>query len=354
MNRWRLAIGSVAILVASCTATASVPATRPATAPTSPSPEPQTSEAAAIVPWSSETPAPVAPPTPTPVLDAPACRADQLDAGDAGWAGATGSLLGGFLIWNTSSEPCRLEGRPSVGIVDAAGRPLDVTAVPAPSPSARPILLGPRQPVPLLNHEAPGGLASETLQWFNWCGPSPKQPLSLTVTLPEDGVLHVPVVFFGGGGTPRCDAPTARSEMTVAAFDETPGPSPTEPPSVPAESLRLTLVVPDHAVAGQTLDYVAILTNQTADPIALDPCPSYEERINARGGPVVAYYVLACATVPVIAPGASVRFAMELDLPATLPPDDSAALVWALDPYHGQGFAPRPPEQKVPIRVVAP
>jgi hypothetical protein len=256
------------------------------------------------------------------------------------------------LIWNTSSEPCRLEGRPTVGIVDAAGRSLDVTAVPAPSPSARPIVLGPRQPVPVLHQEPPSGLASETLQWFNWCGSAPKEPLRLTVTLPEGGVLLVPVAF--GGATPRCDAPAARSELTVSPFDETPGPSPTEPPAVPAESLRLTLVVPDHAVAGQTLDYVAILTNQTADPIALDPCPAYEERINARGGPLVAYYVLACATVPVIAPGASVRFAMELDLPATLPPDDSAALVWILDPYHSLGFEPRFPEQKVPIRVVAP
>lgn len=354
MRNWQFAIGSVAILITGCVSSAGPPAAKlAATARTlSPTPSPQESSATAIVPWSSETPAPLATPSPTPVVIAQACLATQLDAGDAGWEGATGSLAGGFLVRNMSNERCRLEGRPAIRIVDAAGRPLDVTVVAAPSPSPRPIVLGPHQSAPVLHEEPSGGLASETLQWFNWCGFAPKEPLKLTVTLPEGGVLHVPIIF--GSGTPRCDEPTAPSLLSVASFEETPGPSPTEPPAVAAQSLKLSLVVPEQAVAGQTLDYFAILTNETADTIALDPCPAYEERVNTSGGPVVGDYILACATVPVIAPGASVRFAMELDLPATLPPDDRAALVWGLDPFHSQGFPPQPPEQKVPIRVVAP
>ncbi|HYU50260.1 MAG TPA: DUF4232 domain-containing protein [Candidatus Limnocylindria bacterium] len=350
MRRWQFAIGSVAFAMAGCVSSAGSSAAKQA-AP-APSLSPTLPAAAAIVPWSSQTPAPLATPSPTTVVDAPVCQATQLDAGDGGWEGATGSLLGGFLIRNTSHEPCRLEGRPAIKIVDAEGRSLDVRTVPAPSPSPRPIVLGPKQAAPVLNEEPSRGLASETLQWFNWCGSAPKEPLKLTVTLPEGGVLRVPISF--GGGTPRCDEPTAPSVLSVAPFEETSGPSATEPPAVPAQSLELTLVVPEHATAGQRLDYVAILTNHTTDPIALDPCPAYEERLNTSGGPVVGDYILACATVPVIAPGASVRFAMELNLPVALPPDDQAALVWGLDPFHSQGFPPQPPEQKVPIRVVAP
>ncbi len=136
-------------------------------------------------------------------------------------------------------------------------------------------------------------------------------------------------------------------------YEATTGPSPTEPPPVPPESLSLALEMPDHAVADRTLHYVAILTNPTSAPIALEPCPTYQERLNARGGSVVGEYVLACSTVPVLAPGASVPFAMELEVPGTLPSDSTAAIVWSLDPYHAQGFPPRPPELKVPIRIAA-
>src|SRR5450759_4514947 len=99
MDRRRLAIGPVVFLVAGCLATGGTQGSSPATTGllASPTPTPSSQGVAAIVPWSSATPAP--PPTPTapPTPNAPTCRADQLDAGDAGWGGATGSLLGGFL-----------------------------------------------------------------------------------------------------------------------------------------------------------------------------------------------------------------------------------------------------------------
>ena len=199
MDRQRLAIGPVVFLVAGCLATGGTKGGSPATTGllASPTPTPSSQGVAAIVPWSSATPAP--PPTPTapPTPDAPTCRADQLAAGDAGWGGATGSLLGGFLVWNTSASPCRLLGSPSVVIVDGAGRSLKVADVTVPNPSAKPIVLGPRQSAPAFGLEPASGLASETLQWFNWCGASPKGPLSLAVTLPEGGVLHLPVVVNG-------------------------------------------------------------------------------------------------------------------------------------------------------------
>lgn len=350
MTRLRL-MSAALLLVAGCSAGASPSASNQATWPAFASPMPSAPASPAIVAWSSATPLPYITPAPTLPPEASPCQADQVSAGLAGWQGATGSMLGGFLIWNTSAEPCRLAGRPSVAIFDQAGHRLKVTDVPFPSTAVEPIVLLADQPVPVLNEEAPEGLGTVTVQWFNWCVTSPIEPLSLVITLPSGGVLHAPVVM---GGTPRCDAPSAGSTMSVGNFDVTAGPSPSDPPTIPAEGLKVTLEVPDRATVGQTLYYVVILTNPTTSPIDLRPCPAYVERINSVGDWVVADYILDCIGVPRIAPGVSVRFAMELDLPASLPPSDKAAIVWSLDPFYSEGFPPRGPAIKVPIRIVAP
>jgi hypothetical protein len=290
-------------------------------------------------------------PAPPPPTDAAPCRVDQVTAGVAGWQGATGSMLGGFLIWNTSSEPCRLAGRPAIAIIDHAGHRLEVINVPYPDPSVWPILLQAHQPAPVIQAEAPGGLVSVMIQWFNWCGAEPAEPLRLAITLPEGGVLNAPVVM---GGVPRCDEASAGSSISVAPFDATPGPSPSDPPAVPAEALKVALEVAGQATAGQTLHYVARLTNPTTHLIDLRACPAYSERINSVGGEIAAVYLLDCAGVQTIAPGVSVRFAMQLEIPASIPASDEAALVWSLDPYYSEGFPPRPPAEKVKIRIIAP
>jgi hypothetical protein len=360
MDRRRLAIGPVVFLVAGCLGTGGTQGSSPATTGllSSPTLTPSSQGVAAIVPWSSATPAPPATPTVPPTPDAPTCRADQL-AGDAGWGGATGSLLGGSLVWNTSASPCRLVGLPSVVIVDGAGRSLKVTDVTVPNPPAKPIVLGPHQSAPAVGLEPASGLASETLQWFNWCGASPKGPLSLAVTLPEGGVLHLPVVDNGETTsvapiTPRCDMPAVPSTVTVAAFEETPEPSPTEPPAVPAEGLRHALGVPDQTTAGAKLHYVAALTNPTASAISLTPCPPYRESLVTASGQLAVDYLLDCAAAPSVGPGETVRFAMEFEIPSSQPPTDQAALVWELDPFYSEGFLARQPAQKVAIRIVAP
>lgn len=259
-------------------------------------------------------------------------------------------MAGGFLVRNTGPEACRLIGRSTVAIVDAGGRQLRATGV-ASDATPLPIVLAAGLALPADGDEAPAGLGSVFLVWSNWCGQAPTEPLHLVVTLPDGGVLRVPMEATS---LPRCDEPRAPSTMSVGPFEATAGPDPTDPPAIPAEALQLTLEVPDHAVAGQVLAYVAILSNPTADPIELQPCPAFEERLNTRGGPVVVAHVLACAAVPSIAPGESVRFAMELDVPVDLPADPDAALVWALDPYGVEGFPPRGPEAKVPLPVVRP
>lgn len=352
MPRLRLA-WAILIVIGGCSSSVSQASSKPGpgTASAVAAPTQNTAPSADIVPWSSETPQPFITPAPTEPPDAAACRVDQVSAGVAGWQGATGSMAGGFLIWNTSQEPCRLAGRPSIAIRDASGQELAVTNVPAPEPPVLPIVLPAKQPAPVLFEEAPAGLAQVTIQWFNWCGADPAEPMSLAITLPEGGVLQAPVVM---GGVPRCDEASTGSSLSVAAFDAAPGPSPSDPPAVPAEALEVSLEVPDQATAGQTLHYVVVLTNPTTSPIDLRPCPAYMERVNAPGGGVAVDYILDCAGVPTIAPGATIRFAMQLDIPASIPASDEAAIVWSLDPFSSEGFPPRPPDVKQQIRIVVP
>jgi hypothetical protein len=101
------------------------------------------------------------------------------------------------------------------------------------------------------------------------------------------------------------------------------------------------------------LRYVAALTNPSASAIDLRPCPTYRESLVSTAGKLDRDYVLDCATVAAIGPGETVRFAMMFDIPRYQSPIDSAALVWELDPYYSDGFAPRSPAQKVAIRIVA-
>ena len=360
MNLRRLAIGSVLLLVAGCVATAGTPGTGPATtaspaSQTSTPATPPASDLAAIVPWSSETPAPPAAPMTTPTPEAAACGADQLVAGNAGWGGATGSIAGGFLVWNIGPAACRLQGVSSVAIVDATGHALKVTETIAPSPPVQPIVLAAGQSAPTLNEEPASGLAWETFQWSNWCAAAPKGPLSLAVTMPDARVRRLPIVFAGGDpSAPRCDDVAALSTVSVSAFEKTPGPSPSEPPTVPAEALRLALDVPDQATAGQALQYVAALTNPSASAIALTACPAYRESLVTPSGQVSLDYFLNCVAAPSIGPGETVRFAMVFEIPPSQAPTDQAALIWELDPYYGEGFLLRGPAQKVVLRIVAP
>ncbi|HLO34922.1 MAG TPA: DUF4232 domain-containing protein, partial [Candidatus Deferrimicrobium sp.] len=302
-----------------------------------------------LIAWNTGTPPPsVATPSPGSVVVAP-CSSDQLEAGRLVFGGAGGSQAGGFVLRNTAAVACGLDGRPAITIVDPTGHALRLRTVPDDQP-ARLVVLEPGLPLPADGAEAPAGLGGLFLVWGNWCGGVPNGPLRLVVSLSDGGRLVLP---FTPTSLPRCDEPTAASTISVGPFEATSGPDPTDPPPIPAESLRLSLLVPDQAVAGEVLTYVAILANPTAAPIDLRPCPAFIERLNTLGGPVVVRHLLACDIVPVIAAGDQVRFAMEIDLPATLPADPVAALVWSLDPYGAEGFPPRPPEAKVAMPVVA-
>jgi hypothetical protein len=335
----------IALLVAACGAS-----TRPAATSDAPGfPSPSASELA-VVAWSSAMPLAYETPTPTSVPSAAPCTADQL--GVAAYAGgATGSMAGGINVWNTGPAPCLISGRPLITILNKSGEPLLLDEGPMPSDSASQVVLSAGGSSPAPEKGASVGTGGAEFFWSNWCGRALDLPLAVVVTLPDGSVIRSGRTI---DGVPRCDAPKSPSSLTVGNFSPIPAPDPTDPPILGIEALQVALETPDHATPGHSLQYVAILRNPTSEPISLDPCPAYLERLNARGGPVVADYLLNCSAQPFIDAGQSVRFAMVLDIPASLAADPDAALVWSLDPWFSEGFPPVPPDEKIAMPVVAP
>jgi hypothetical protein len=210
-----------------------------------PSATPETGDVA--VAWNPGSPPPLeTTPSPGVAVGMPPCGTDQLEARPAGLGGAGGSMAGGFLLRNAGAEPCVLLGRPAVAFVDGAGHRLPIKDD-ATDDRPVPIVLEADVALPAEGSEVPAGLGSVFLVWSNWCGPAPASSFGLLVTPPDGGVIPVPMEPTS---LPRCDDPRAPSTVSVGPFEATTGPDPTDPPAIPAETLRLTLVVPDHAVAG--------------------------------------------------------------------------------------------------------
>jgi len=116
----------------------------------------------------------------------------------------------------------------------------------------------------------------------------------------------------------------------------------TEPPSavIPTprpgtlESLQAAVTLPQGVYGGRLLSYVVTLTNPTRTPVALTPCPGYTEFLTLVEGMKVHLfaraYQLNCRSVQRLAGGASVRFAMRLEIPA-VSQATPAKFGWGLD-----------------------
>jgi len=363
--RGRLAIvGVITMAVAACVAGSSAPSTGQASVGSSQPPTPHVTNATAkpdvatTVPWSPATAAPSPASTEASWPNGPACQSDQfgtsasLDSGGAG--------LGSYTIWNESAAPCSVGQGVSVSIIDASGHALSVSTTIASFPpmcggtGGQCPPLGPTAPpwvfMPPSAANAQDGGVEANLTWTNWCGPQPAQPLTLLIKLGADMVVRTTGM---SAKVPACTNASKPSALVVAPVNIS-GAWPTDPPAIPPDSLSARLELAGSAVPGQPFHYVVVLTNPTDSAITLTPCPTYQERLNTRSDPVVEEHVLNCAGVGAIASGQSVRFAMVIEVPASLPASTDSALVWVLDPNYSQGFPPSlgAPAAKVPVAVV--
>jgi hypothetical protein len=273
---------------------------------------------AGVIPWIPAQPprGPAHPPL------APACRASQLHA-SLFLQGATGSLTGGLDLTNRGDTPCALLGRPQLSLVGGTsrwrpGRPPQGLTL-SPDPLA--------DPPGSLRALAPGKTADVLIWWQNWCG---KAPSALQLGLAGGRALRVALAQ-----APRCDQASMTSTFDFGSFEPRSrrlpdssrlplsvaitGPMPVSVKNGAAHAFR--------ARRGELLRYTVVVTNTGTRPFRFGArCPAYVQDFGTQVA-----YVLNCHPAGAIAPGASVRFAMQVDVPSQQKLG-YAAIGWELAP----------------------
>jgi hypothetical protein len=256
---------------------------------------------------------PTASPAPLPATDARPCRADDVTANFGGGNGAGGHLITYVQFRNVSQTTCVLKGYPDVtasepGLPDVAGTngsffqgPRDVTAN---MPPGQQTLLG--------------------LETDTYCDARPGGGGG------NPAYHHVTISLPGGGGIVSLDRQPGGFDVTCGLHltrFAVPQPEPSEPHD-PLTDLTVSLETPPTVNAGDTLTYVADLTNPTDGPISLSPCPGYIQSARSPT-PVKDLYALNCVPVGAIAAHGTVRFEMRMQIPADTPAG-SLTIFWNL------------------------
>lgn len=322
-------IGCAALLAVSCgTARAPVGATaRTFTATPARSVHSVPSRPASIVPW-VDRPAPVSvpsavpSPTPPPAKYAPCTAADlsgrpgRIGYGMPGMADSTQFLV----LANVSNSACTLSGGPTAVIgVQADGRRVNLLG--SASPVSWPELIGPANLRP--GHSAQAGLATDVAG----CQASCRSTVFSSVLVGIGDSGRVSVSFAGRQPFAVLGAPAFVSTFGV--------PAPPPPPGnvSPLNVLTATVAMPRTITAGTTVAYTVTLRNRSGHPLALRPCPSYEEFVVPLGTklrPAIRTYYLNCQAVPGIGAHGSVTFSMRVAVPAFAGKARAAKYGWIL------------------------
>jgi hypothetical protein len=265
---------------------------------------------------------------------APPCRASQLRAAKPGFvfqATASGGA-GSVELRNAGDAACSLSGRPAVRFVGARRAPRQQQVELPPQGAQFPQVLRPQG---WLRSIPPGGSASLSIDWRNWCVPgagSAKRPLeppdAVRVTLPAGrGSLDVDY-----NAVTTCERPEDPSTIGIRPFQ--PPPLPSGQPSTDA-TLTAKISALDgtgttlHARRGQVLRYSVALRNEGSASAGFQRCPLVAQFLAPAG--TVDAHPLNCKAAKPIAPRASQRFEMRLKVPANAP-EGANGLFWELDP----------------------
>ena len=116
--------------------------------------------------------------------------------------------------------------------------------------------------------------------------------------------------------------PVSGLQLSTGCPLATSGPWYVLPPLLNVPGLTATIQAPAQVRRGEVLEYLVTVRNVSRRSVALDPCPTYIQRL----ADVRTSYRLNCAT-SVIAPHTSVRFAMRLRVPSGTPAG-TATLSW--------------------------
>jgi hypothetical protein len=272
------------------------------------------------------------------------CAASDLHAIVGPGNGASGRSFNSVFLSNRSASPCQLDGTPRIVLKDAAGRTLPLPQIAMPSAWA-PGATGPVRMDASSSDADPlhtVGPGYGWLQFSMWDCPS-NPPLSrVLMVLPNNrGTVDVPAqeIRYSWGG--ECDG-AAVQRMEVSPFVATNA----QPTYVDSSPLSISVKLPDHVRAGQSLHYQVVLTNTSAAPFRFHDCPSYTEDASRAGRKNLANYQLNCSSVGWLGPSESVTFAMVLDIPTDTPPG-TGSLRWEMRSAFGGG------EGSAPLTVTA-
>lgn len=297
-------VGSGAVVLT----TSLTPTTTVATGEVSPNPTPSGKPAlpqptTTEVPWQNigyEYTSPPAFPGAVPDPTVPWCTAAQLTM-TTFFQGATGNSLGGVTMINTSQQPCSLQGEPDVRIVDDAGNTLIAH-------HAETFYVYPWVKL------TPGQHAFAAIMWNQEFCKEPA-PAAIQITLPHQGGTLTSTTTR----PPRCNSstdPASAGSLDVDGF----GYDNAATAFTPQASLEAQVKPgPMSVVAGSTVTYHLLLSNNAPNPVDMTPCLPYRERlINQRTGTVIEEdHLLNCAAAPPsLAANQTLDFELKLSVPA--------------------------------------
>jgi hypothetical protein len=266
------------------------------------------------------------------------CVAADLHAVTGHGNGASGQIFNFVLLSNHSASACRLEGTPQVLLRTSAGRTLSLpqatTSLPWMNAPPGPALMAPNSPDPQPEQGSQVGWGQASLAYSMWDCPANRSFSSVMIVLPNQrGTLTVPANGAGYSGGGECEGGAVVQRMEVAPFVGT-EPAPI---FVDQSPLSITVKLPDHVRAGQSLHYQVVLTNASGAPFHFrGECPSYTEDASRTGRKNLANYQLNCSSVGWLGPNESVTFAMVLDIPADTPAG-AGSLRWEMRSTYGSG-----------------
>lgn len=266
------------------------------------------------------------------------CKASNLKIVGPGFVfqSAPSGAAGAAVLRNAGTAPCRLTGRPDVRFVGAPRQPVQ-HQIPLPAAVAQ--FPQVRRPEAALLALQPGDTAVLPLEWSNWCVPGARAvkgklipPSAVRVTLPHGGgSLDVPY----NAVTP-CTRPGAPSTVGVRPF-QPPGLPNRKPWTKAALAAKVFTIdggaPPLHGVRGNVLRYAIRLRNESQTTVRFRHCPLIAEVLAPQG--TVEAHQLNCTGAHPLSPGATIRFEMQLRIPASAPTGVNG-LFWELDPLGGQ------------------
>ncbi|MEA3183671.1 MAG: hypothetical protein QOJ74_148 [Ilumatobacteraceae bacterium] len=242
---------------------------------------------------------------PSTLTSATPCTIDQLDVVPT-TEGAMGTTYGVLNVRNKSDQACEVLGVPNVAFLDEAGNIVQSTdpTLLGSTGSATPVVLEKDSWATSLL----GAIAS------NVCGGNESSQVRLTIDAKS---VVVPFAVGRPIDPQQCDPSNTQTPGPVLlAAQPFEAVQPTTDAPNPFANLQVTIEAPATVKAGDVLRYDLVVTAPTDTAVLPnDACPIYTETLGAAA---LGQYLLDCTGTEgiLIAPGETVRFHIELPIPA--------------------------------------